>query len=146
MVKRVLFLPGASKKNKKMVEEAKTLFDDVTTITYEHWDTDEELDIENEKAKLKEEFDVVIAKSIGAYLALSVPAKKHVLLGFPLRYLEGKGIALPEPTSNMTIIQNKNDRAGSIEAIKKVYLDAKMVKNHRENHTYKVEDALPYVN
>lgn len=66
MKKTILFLPGMSKKNKALVEEAKKLFENVQTIEYNHWKSGKEIDIEKEKQKLSGTYDVVIAKSIGA--------------------------------------------------------------------------------
>ena len=145
MKRTILFLSGMSKKNKALVEEAKSLFDTVETIEYDHWNSGKEIDIEKEKQKLSGTYDVVIAKSIGAYLALHAKAKKYVLMGFPLSYLQHKNIPIPKPKPNMILIQNKNDHAASIEELQKTFPNAKIITNHRDGHTYKVKDAKEFI-
>lgn len=99
-MKKLIILPGNSKRNQAWGEGARdyfgSWFDDVYLQYYDHWQTDSnDMDIETELEKLRQaagEEIVVFAKSIGTILTLLAVSKgfinpsKCVFFGMPLDY------------------------------------------------------------
>ena len=100
--KNMLILGGYSKYNITLVKnmmEAYSKDYTVTSVEYDHWYNDKEMDVESQLSKIKEvvgdkEIDIVVAKSIGTFLSTkaikrgTLNPKVIVFLGYPLKFLQ----------------------------------------------------------
>ncbi len=152
----LIILPGNSKEYNEqwLYDSAKAyadLFDSVTPIVLDHWETGEEsANIENNVQKLEEvanslegEF-IIFAKSVGSIISLTattqgkVNPKKCVFVGSPWEELEEMIAKLNVPT---LFIQQTDDMFFRHEELKKILEenmvgDYELVEIEGNNHAY----------
>lgn len=138
--KNILILGGNTSNNVTWIKNITNEFkkdNKVNSIHYNHWNTDQELDIDLELNKIKEILKnqqdyTIIAKSVGSIISLIgikekiIKPKNIIILGLPLRYVERKNIDLMPlinnalNNTNIYIIQQKDDPIGKYEEVKQI--------------------------
>lgn len=138
--KNMLILGGYSKYNINLVKNMKEIYSkdyNVTSMEYDHWHSDSEMNYEKELNKLKEvvenkNIDVVVAKSIGTYLSTKaikrgiLHPKQIIFLGYPLKFLQERNLSYMDDLLsvkedyNTTFIQQEFDPMCSASKLKEI--------------------------
>ncbi len=152
--KQIILLPGNSKVNIPWLEDTKNVLDktyNIKEIRYNHWESDLEINFDDELTKLKNISSnmknyFVVAKSIGSIITLLginrniIDPEAVVILGFPLNLIKKENydvLPLIKDNIKVLVIQQKNDILGKSEQVKKYlpsYID--IIEIPGEDHFY----------
>lgn len=138
--KNMLILGGYSKYNIDLVKKMRELYSkdyNVTSMEYDHWYSDSEMNYEKELNKLEEvvkdkNIEVVVAKSIGTYLSTKaikrgiLHPKQIIFLGYPLKFLQERNLSYMEDllsvkdNYSITFIQQEFDPMCSSKKLEEI--------------------------
>jgi hypothetical protein len=163
---KAILLGGNSKKsNEEWIEDLKeslsSNFEDIAAVHYDHWDSEDEANLEGEKEKVKGILDeiegdyIIIAKSMGIVIAtyLIKKGKKPkycIFVGFPLNE-EDEGSELESNFDGFDIptmfIQNQDERFMNPEQLERKLSEFKVsnfevISGRGKEHAYTVEEIV----
>lgn len=166
MKDKILILGGYSNKNIPWINKMKEIFNkdyDTYILEYEHWHSNNELDIEKEISNISKiinenNIDIVIAKSIGIVLVSMaiekklISPKKVVFLGYPKKVLDEENIDIlsnileKKDEADIIFIQQENDFQCSYEKLLEL-LDGKIkvFKIDGDDHSYNDIESIKMV-
>lgn len=139
-MKKVIILGGNNNCNIKWLKRMNLTYKkdyEVTTVYYDNWVDNTDIDFDIELKKLKElvnDFEdyIIIAKSAGVVLSLigmskgGINPNAAVFMGMPLKFTQAKGINLTHLLSSVQeqckilVIQQKNDPLGKAIEVKNI--------------------------
>ncbi len=165
--KNMLILCGYSKYNIDLLRNMKEAYSkdyNVTTVEYDHWYNDKEMDYDNQLNKIGEaikdkDIDIIVAKSIGTYLSTKamkkglLNPKVVVFLGYPLAFMEQRNLSYMDDLLSMVdehkvlFIQQEKDPLCSAQQLKEILKDRiPLITVPGDDHSYgAVEDIKVHV-
>ena len=143
---KILFFAGSSARNQALIEQAKTKYQDVIAVRWNHWDgqEDREDDYKRVIQALKAHPDArVIAKSYGGALVMRALSNHKIrntditILGALPTALKQEDIDTKNVSQRVQVIQNEYDPHGSYQEVKKYLSNVHCIKGN-DTHTYKL--------